>query len=109
LCFGSRNTTAPIISGVSFEREKLTWVPGHSGVEGNNNAEALTKSATINIDRQMPSRAVPHTGLIAIIKSSVRKEWQRYLAFPKHQGNKLRDIKPDESWANSAVQCTHSW
>lgn len=55
----------------------LCWVLDHAGVERNENADALAKSAPNNIDCLVSARAVLHTDMTSIIKSVVRKEWQR--------------------------------
>jgi len=65
----------------------LCWVPGHSGIVGNENADSSAKSATTSVDKQASTRAIPHTDMTGIIKVTVKKEWQRYWLSSKHQGH----------------------
>jgi len=60
----------------------LCWVPGHSVIVGNENADSSAKSAT-RVDRQASTRAIPHTDMTEIIKVAVIKEWQRYWLSPE--------------------------
>jgi len=75
------------------------WVPGHTGVEGNDAAAKLAASD----EEQDPSiHPIPHTDLKRPIREAISTAWQHRWNNLGQEGRKLREIKGDiKEWKSS--------
>ena len=80
----------------------LCWVPGHCGIAGNDIADTQAKTASISVDTLRQRRAIPHTDMTCIIKTAVRKKWQREWSSVENQEKQLREVKPEIEYWNSS-------
>ncbi|XP_035204612.1 uncharacterized protein LOC118179551 [Stegodyphus dumicola] len=95
------STENPVIVDVLKLNIKLTcrgfellycWVPGHTGIKGNELADIAAKSAV-----EMSGRLIPFKDIRCVIKEKIRKKWQQLWDLQLH--NKLRRVKPKiEHW-----------
>lgn len=67
LCYGSINTIV-VVPCLKEIHANLYWVLGNTGIAGNENTNTSAKSATTNVDKLVPTRAIPHTDMMKVIK-----------------------------------------
>lgn len=60
LDYGNINTALPYHASVEEIHTGLCWVSGHTGVAGNEHIDTSARSATTNINRVVPTRAILH-------------------------------------------------
>ncbi|XP_023229408.1 uncharacterized protein LOC111629734 [Centruroides sculpturatus] len=75
---------------------KFSWVPGHVGIKGNEEADAAAKSAT-HLQHIMRIEGVD---LKLVVKKRLAERWQNVWNAQVH--NKLHEIKPNiENWTHN--------
>ena len=87
--------------GIDIE---FCWVPGHTGIRGNERADAAAKEASLNLDLQMENK-IPHSDMKRPIREAVTRSWHRKWVGLGTEGRKLREIKEDIiEWKSSSLK-----
>ena len=77
---------------------QFCWVPAHVGVQGNEHADQLAKSA---VSRSPTRHPIPFRDFYAVIRNSMRRSWQQ--KWDAIGPNKLRELtnstRPSWSYA----------
>ena len=73
----------------SEKRVTFCWIPAHVGIQGNETADVLAKTAT---SRPAIPLSLPHTDYRSYIRTLAREKWQNDWSLQEQ--NKLQTIRP---------------
>merc|ERR1711911_117879 len=86
-------------SGFHFD---FHWVPGRTGIEGNEAADAAAKLAASDEEQDPSIHPIPHTDIKRPTREAISSAWQHKWNNLGHEGRKLREIKKDiREWKSS--------
>ncbi len=87
----------------SRKKIEFCWVPGHSGIQGNELADVTAKKAT-NSNKPIKNHSIYHKDIVPVVKYFLRSRWQQ--RWDREPFNKLRRIKPKiQKWDSSFQRC----